>query len=251
MCLISFNWLDHPIFKLILVANRDEFFDRKTSSLELWPTGFYAGKDLKGGGTWMGVHPKGKFAALTNYRSLTGFKKSPISRGFLVMEFLENEEAPFEYLHRIQNKKDQYDGFNLLVADGNEMGYLSNYIPGPEKVSPGIHGISNSILDTPWQKVIHAREDLSDLINQKEVNESTLMGLLQSKGFAQDELLPDTGVSLELERMLSAQFIRNGNTYGTVNTSGILWKHDGSVVMIERRTIAPMGETRKEFKMVS
>src|SRR5690606_1814904 len=140
----------------ILVANRDEFFERESGSLQLWPKGFYAGKDLQRGGTWMGFHPKGKFAALTNYRTGKNSGKPLLTRGNLVRQFLENEEGPFEYLHRIEGEKGQYQGFNLLVADGEEMGYLSNYFPDIVKVSPGVHGISNALLDTPWPKVISA-----------------------------------------------------------------------------------------------
>src|SRR5690606_13732293 len=113
----------------------------------------YAGKDLEGGGTWMGFHPVGKFAALTNYRGNGNFPSSPISRGMLVKAFLENEEEPFEYLSKIQRMSKQYQGFNLLVAQGDEMAYFSNHLKSIQKVSPGLHGISNAFLDTPWPKV--------------------------------------------------------------------------------------------------
>lgn len=249
MCLISFNWLNHPVYKLILVANRDEFFDRPSSSLHLWPTGFYAGMDLRGGGTWMGIHPKGRFAALTNYRDPNIVKENPISRGKLVKEFLENEEEPFDYLHRIQEKMHRYNGFNLLVASGEKMGYLSNYRKGMEKVNPGLHGISNAYLDTPWPKVEMAKAGLKDLISKDEINVDALMDLLQSRSYAPDELLPKTGVSFEMERILSAQFIRKEDEYGTVNTSVILWKHDGRVIIKEKR-IMPMVEVQKKFKVV-
>ncbi|MEX2594990.1 MAG: NRDE family protein [Anditalea sp.] len=249
MCLISFNWLDHPVYKLSLVANRDEFFDRPTSSLHLWPTGFYAGKDIKGGGTWMGFHPKGKFAALTNYRNLHSRKENPISRGNLVKGFLENEENPFEYLSRIQKKMDRYDGFNLLVANGEEMGYLCNYRQGVEKVSPGVHGISNAFLDTPWPKVEMAKSDLQDLIAKDEINVDALMELVQSRSYAPDERLPKTGISYEMERILSAQFIRKGDEYGTVSTSVVLWKHDGNVVIKEKVTM-PLEEVQKQFRII-
>lgn len=250
MCLISFNWLDHPIYKLILIANKDEFFNRKSSSLQLWQTGFYAGKDLKGGGTWLGLHPKGKFAALTNYRNLARPNKNPITRGKLVKDFLENEEGPFEYLGRIQEKGDQYNGFNLLVADGEEMGYLCNNLNNIQKVSPGLHGISNAFLDTPWPKVVKAKDELSKLMDKEGIKEEALMNLLQSRSYTPDELLPHTGVSVEMERILSAQFIKYKEEYGTVNTSGVLWKHDGSVVFIEKWT-NPLVKTQKEFKISS
>jgi uncharacterized protein with NRDE domain len=248
MCLLSFNWLDHSIYKLILVANRDEFFDRPSSSLHVWPTGIYAGKDIKGRGTWMGMHPKGKFAALTNYRGPSIGKENPISRGKLVKDFLENQEGPFEYLSRVQEKMHEYYGFNLLVANGEEMGYLSNFRQGMEKVNPGLHGISNAFLDTSWPKVEMAKSGLKELISRDEINLDTLLELLQSRSYAPDESLPQTGISYEMEKALSAQFI-NKEKYGTVNISVILWKHDGNVVIKERRTTT-LEEVQKEFKMV-
>lgn len=248
MCLISFNWLDHPVYKLILVANRDEFYKRTTSSLHLWPTGFYAGKDERGGGTWLGIHPNGKFAALTNYRS-PHVLKNPITRGELVKDFLENEEEPFEYLSRIQEKMHRYNGFNLLVAKDEEMGYLCNHRQGMETVSPGLHGISNAFLDTPWPKVEMAKTGVKELLSDDEINVDDLMDLLQSRAYAPDELLPKTGISYEMEKILSAQFIKKEDEFGTVNTSVVLWKHDGNVIIKERHTM-PMAEVLKEFKIV-
>lgn len=248
MCLISFNWGDHPGYQLILVGNRDEFFDRPSSSLHVWPGGFYGGKDLKGGGTWMGFHPNGRFAALTNYRNSKAPEANPISRGHLVKDFLESREKPFEYLHKIQKKMHEYEGFNLLVAQGSQMAYLSNARSEAEVVSPGIHGISNAFLDTPWPKVEQAKKELQERIANNELDEGSLLRLLQSKSYAPDKSLPDTGVSLDMERILSAQFIQMGQEYGTVNTTVILWKHSGEVLIKERRT-APLKETTVKFNL--
>ena len=236
MCLISFNWLDHPTYKLALVANRDEFYDRKSASLHLWGSGIYAGKDLEGGGTWMGFHPGGKFAALTNYRGISDHPSHPISRGMLVKDFLENEEEPFEYLESIQEVSKHYQGFNLLVAQGDEMAYLSNHLQSIQKVSPGLHGLSNSFLDTPWPKVVSAKKELSKLLENRVVKKGDLMNLLQSRTYSPNEFLPQTGISLEMERNLSAQFIKIGEEYGTVNTTGLLWRHDGKIDLMENRT---------------
>lgn len=236
MCLISFNWLDHPTYKLALVANRDEFYDRKSVSLHLWDSGIYAGKDLEGGGTWMGIHPGGKFAALTNFRGNADSPSNPISRGMLVKDFLENEEGPFEYLSGIQKMSKHYQGFNLLVAQGDEMAYFSNQLKSIQKVSPGLHGISNAFLDTPWPKVVSAKDELSILLGNEEVKVEDLMNILQSRTYPLDEFLPQTGIPLEMERKLSAQFIKIGEEYGTVNTSGLLWRHDGKIDFMENRT---------------
>lgn len=250
MCLIAFNWANHPVYQLILVGNRDEFFNRPTSALHLWPSGFYGGKDLKGGGTWMGFHKNGKFASLTNYRDWTAPKINPISRGHLVKDFLEGGEQPMEYLHTVKRKMGQYEGFNLLVAEGDNMVYLSNHREEPEIVLPGVHAISNAFLDSPWPKVEQAKQEMKDTIADKELNESCLIKLLQSKSYAPDEQLPKTGVSLEMERMLSAQFIQMGKEYGTVNTTAILWKKTGEVIIKERLT-ASLEETLVEFKIDS
>lgn len=250
MCLISFNWKDHPVYQLVLVGNRDEYYTRPTASLHLWESGFYAGKDLKGGGTWMGFHPKGKFAALTNYRDFSHSTFKPVTRGYLVKDFLENNQEPVEYLKSIQKRMGQYEGFNLLVADGDRMAYLSNRRQEIEIVSPGIHGISNALLDTPWPKVELAKKELRHWMESDLLDENVLLNLLQSEEYASDIYLPSTGVSYDMERLLSAQFIKMGEEYGTVNTSVILWKHDGQVIIKERRTV-PSQETTVKFQIDS
>jgi uncharacterized protein with NRDE domain len=138
MCLLAFNWNNHPEYKMILVANRDEFFERPTKSLHLWEEGFYAGKDLRAGGTWLGIHPNGRFAALTNYRDMRNMKKDAKSRGDLVKNFLQGESGPEEYLTEIQKEKDLYEGFNLLVGLGDELFYFSNKIDDIHKLSYGL-----------------------------------------------------------------------------------------------------------------
>ena len=248
MCLIAFNWMDHPEYRLILVGNRDEFFLRPSSSLHLWPEGFYAGKDLKGGGTWMGFHPNGRFAALTNYRGVGKAKLNPISRGHLVKDFLESSQKPLEYLYQIQEQMHHYEGFNLLVAEGEQMAYLSNFREKAEIVDRGVHGISNAFLDTPWPKVEQAKLQLGKALGENKLDASDLLQLLQSKSYASEKDLPSTGMSREMERILSAQFIQMGQEYGTVNTTVILWKHSGEVVIKERR-LAPKEDTSVEFKV--
>lgn len=238
--------MDHPVYRLILVGNRDEFFERPSASLHKWPGGFYGGKDLRSGGTWMGFHPNGRLAALTNYRRASERKTNPISRGHLVKDFLESNQEPLEYLDQIQEKMHRYEGFNLLVAEGEQMAYLSNFRQRTEMVTPGIHGLSNAFLNSPWPKVEQAKKQLEAAIVGDKLHENDLLGLLQSKSLAAEEELPDTGVTRDMERILSAQFIQMGQEYGTVNTTVILWKHDGQVVIKERRT-SPQEETKVDF----
>lgn len=237
MCLITFNWRNHDTYHLILVANRDEFFERPSQSLHQWSSGFYGGKDLKSGGTWMGMHPNGRFAAITNFRDLAHLKANPVSRGKLVRDFLEGKEDPYTYLSQVQAVQENYDGFNLLVASGKEMFYLSNYGKGIQRVSPGTHGISNDLLNTPWPKVEKAKNDLRALLRNEQVDPDSLIQIHMSKETQPEANLPDTGLPLEKEKALSAQFIRLGDEYGTVNISVLLWKKSGEVTFLERETI--------------
>lgn len=235
MCLLAFNWNNHPEYKMILVANRDEFFERPTESLHLWEAGFYAGKDLRAGGTWLGIHPNGRFAALTNFRDMLNMKKDAKSRGDLVKNFLKGEMGPEEYLTEIQKEKDFYEGFNLLVGLGDELFYFSNKMDGIHKLSFGLYGLSNALLDTPWNKLLKAKQMLKDKIEAGSLDKKELGEVVLSKAVEPDDQLADTGATLEQERAVSAQFINFGNYYGTVNTTVLLWKHSGEVEIKEMR----------------
>lgn len=248
MCLLAFNWNNHPQYKLILVANRDEFFERPTESLHQWQSGFYAGKDVRAGGTWLGLHPNGRFAALTNYRDLRNKNKYDKSRGDLVKNFLEGNETPNEYLRKVQSEKDQYDGFNLLVGEGEDLFYFSNKQDGIHHLDFGLYGLSNALLETPWSKLVMAKEKLDQKIVQQQFDPIGLREVVLSRAVEPDEKLPSTGATLEQERLLSAQFINVGNYYGTINTTVLLWHHDGTVEMNEIRYF--QAESKSEEKAV-
>lgn len=251
MCLIAFNWNNHPEYKLVLIANRDEFYQRPSSPLHLWEEGFYAGKDLKGGGTWMGIHPSGRFAALTNYRDLSNEKERTCSRGELVVDFLKGEMAPLDYLGNLRQKKNQYNGFNLLVSDGAKMYFLSNNQEEIQEVDPGFHGLSNALLDTPWPKVQEAKSNLTNYLYDNQVLDvESLVCLLQSTMTAPVEMLPNTGLSPTMEKSVSAQFIVLAD-YGTINTTAVLWKHNGEVLIREVRFIPNSEETSAQFLVKS
>lgn len=249
MCLLAFNWNNHPKYKLILVANRDEFFERPTESLHQWEAGFYAGKDIRAGGTWLGIHPSGRFAALTNYRDLRNKNKYDKSRGDLVKNFLEGKDHPKDYLEKIQSEKGEYDGFNLLVADGDELFYFSNKQEGIHRLDFGLYGLSNALLETPWRKLLEAKEKLAQKIEHRQFDPIGLREVVLSRDFESDDKLPITGATLEQERLLSAQFINVGNYYGTINTTVLLWHHDGTVEMNEIRYF--QAENRSEEKALS
>ncbi|WP_040478540.1 NRDE family protein [Mariniradius saccharolyticus] len=246
MCLLAFNWNNHPKYKLILVANRDEFFERPTESLHKWEAGFYAGKDIRAGGTWLGIHPGGRFATLTNFRDLRNKNKYEKSRGDLVKNFLEGKDHPKDYLEKIQSEKGEYDGFNLLVADGDELFYFSNKQEGIHRLDFGLYGLSNALLETPWRKLLEAKEKLAQKIEHRQFDPIGLREVVLSRDFESDDKLPSTGATLEQERLLSAQFINVGNYYGTINTTVLLWHHDGTVEMNEIRYF--QAENRSEEK---
>lgn len=252
MCLIAFNWQNHPVYKMVLVANRDEYYMRPSSPVHIWEEGFYAGKDLKGGGTWMGMHPTGRFCALTNYREITNEKERSTSRGELVVNFLKGKMDTLDYLDKIQQCKHNFKGFSLLVSDGEKMYYLSNYQNDIQEVGSGYHGLSNALLDTPWPKVQSAKKGLSTYLQKTSTPDiDTVIDLLYSTTPAPSELLPNTGISAALEKSFSAQFIVGDEYYGTVNTTALFWSWEGEVIIREVRFIPDTVKTTVEFSVKS
>ncbi|MEM7369308.1 MAG: NRDE family protein [Bacteroidota bacterium] len=243
MCLIIFAYQAHPKFPLILAANRDEFYERPTQRIHWWDQDpqLLAGKDLKAGGTWMGVHTSGRFAALTNFRDLSQEKKDAPSRGKLVLDFLQGSHSPSQFLRQLQPSSSQYSGYNLLVWEKGELAWQSNMQKEWERVRPGIHGLSNHLLDTPWPKVEKGKRSMESIVsNQKEISVEDLFALLSDRSIATDAQLPQTGVSLKWERLLSAMHIESEG-YGTRVSTVIMIDHRGKV-FVEERAFAPKGE---------
>jgi uncharacterized protein with NRDE domain len=234
MCLVAIAWQAHPDFPLLISANRDEFFDRPTQNLHQWESGIYAGKDLRSGGTWMGFHPNGRWALLTNYRDFSSISKPTISRGKLVQNWLENQITPKQYLTEIEKTLENYDGFNLLVSDGKSLWYLSNYGKGIEEIRSGIHGISNGLLNDPWPKTKLAKGQMKKIL-EGIPTENKLLDILKSTETYSLEDLPKTGVLPEMEIGLSAQLIRLNDTYGTVSATAAIQNSSGLVRMKERK----------------
>lgn len=202
--------------------------------MHLWRGGFYGGKDLRSGGTWMGFHPNGRWSLLTNYRDFSNPKNAQISRGKLVQNWLESQLSPQEYLHEIQKSLDQYDGFNLLVSDGEKLFYLSNNASEIQEVKPGIYGLSNALLDDPWPKVELAKQQLRELMDKK-ISTNDLITILKSRETFPEELLPKTGVPLEMETSLSPQLIRMPEKYGTVSAAAVI-QHTSGLVQLKQRS---------------
>lgn len=231
MCLITFQWQPNEDRKLILSANRDEFLQRPTRELHHWGSKvrIIAGQDLRQGGTWLGVHESGRFAALTNYRDMKTNRvkgpKNPISRGNLVIDFLTSTLSPLSYLEKLEHTSQCYEGYNLIVSDNDTLAYFSNRSEQkPQRLEPGLYGLSNALLDTPWPKLIGAKEKLSSWISTSG-DKQPLAGLLSSTQIASDDALPDTGVGIEMERALSCEKIITPN-YGTRCSTGIIMERN-------------------------
>lgn len=249
MCLILLAWRAHPEFPLVVAANRDEFHNRATAAAAYWQVhpDILAGRDLVAGGTWMGVTRSGRFAALTNYRDPSQMRPDAPSRGPLVSDFLAGNEAPEVYLARISEHGSEYNGFNLLVADRDDLFWYSNMGGEPKTLAPGIYGLSNELLDTPWPKVEAAKSDLSRALGALP-DDAHLFRLLRDDRIYPDETLPRTGVSLELERMLSAAFITSDSrNYGTRSSTVLMQDHSGLVSYDEQTWLpdASAGERRR------
>ncbi|HLQ01021.1 MAG TPA: NRDE family protein [Burkholderiales bacterium] len=235
MCLIVLAWRTHPRYRLIVAANRDEYFGRPTAPATFWDDhpGVLAGRDLEAGGTWLGITPQGRFAALTNYRNPADQKTGAPSRGALVSDFLTGNTGPGEYVREIEKHARDYNGFSLLAGDAASMYFFSNRGGHPARVEPGVHGLSNHLLDTPWPKVEKGKAAFSALLD-KPFDAEAALHLLDDTQRASDELLPSTGVSLELEERLSAIRIPAVGGYGTRCSTVLSFAEDGKVEFHER-----------------
>jgi uncharacterized protein with NRDE domain len=235
MCLIVFAWKLIPCTPLVVASNRDEFYDRPAAPAIWWENSpnVFGGRDLQSGGTWMGFAqsesaglPADKFAAITNIRAPSEIKKDAPSRGALVANYLTGKLSAKDYIASIQDSAESYNGFNLLVGDTNDLIWFSNRQKNDERngqpLPAGIYGISNASLDTPWPKVVKTKAEFASLICQR-APEDAYFEMLSNTTQAPDCLLPDTGVTFELERLLSAACI-DSPTYGT-RVSSLLKMH--------------------------
>lgn len=223
MCLIVFAWQVVPGVPLIAAANRDEFYDRDTTPAAPWPDAphIYAGRDLKAGGSWMGITraetAPSRFAAITNVRNPQDHNPLAPSRGQLVADFLAGSMAAQEYVAQIAPRAAEYNGFNLVLCDGKELVWYSNKGQDEPRngkpLEPGIYGLSNALLDSAWPKVLKTKAQFASLLCLG-APEDAYFEMLSDTTRAPDMRLPETGVPLELERLLSAVKIESPN-YGT------------------------------------
>jgi len=231
MCLLIFAHQASKHRPLIVSANRDEFHDRPTAASNFWEEHpqLLAGTDLSAGGTWMGVTRNGRFAAVTNCAGIASPAASPRSRGELAIAFLTGAQTPHQYLNELTNYAQEYAGFNLLVGDTDTLWHFSNLStlvdsgesPLPQQLSPGLYGLSNASLNTPWPKVVVGKTAMAALVEQEDWGHDQLRNVVSDRNLADPKALAKQGLESEQGRLLSAQFIV-GEHYGTRSTT-TLW----------------------------
>lgn len=224
MCIIFAAVQQHPDYPLIIAANRDEFYARPTAPSSFWHThpDMLAGKDLSGGGTWMGVTRNGHIAALTNIRNPGAHSESKKTRGELVVDYLTDQPLTGRHLESLKINADQYNGFNFLFGHYRHLAVFNSESKQHAFLGPGVHGLSNASLNTPWPKALRGTEALQQYIQDTRILDvDRLFTLLRDPTQAQDNQLPDTGVSFEWEKALSSIFIRTPE-YGTRSSTVLL-----------------------------
>lgn len=242
MCLLVLAHRVHPAWRLVVAANRDELHARATAPAGWWDDHpeVLGGRDLEAGGTWLGVTRDGRFAALTNVREPGSMRRGPRSRGELVRDFLTGAATPASFLADLVPRGGDFPGFNLVVGDTEELWHWSNRGPAPCRLAPGLFGLSNAGLDTPWPKVVRARAALGELIGAGQLDspvtgaeEERALAVLADRAVAPDAALPDTGVGLERERLLAPAFIVSP-AYGTRSSTLLCLGIDGGIHLVER-----------------
>jgi uncharacterized protein with NRDE domain len=235
MCLILFAYKVHPSYRLIIAANRDEFYERPSSPAGFWEDApqVLAGRDLKENGSWLGITKEGKFAAVTNYRDPAAIRTGAPSRGRLVRNFLTGSGSAAAYLDKIAGQAQEYNGFNLIAGDDTDFFVYSNR-GDKQKLTAGIYGLSNRFLDTPWPKVVRGKRSLTAAINKRGADlEAALFKILADGKAAPDDQLPSTGIGPEWEKVLSSIFIKSPG-YGTRSSTILLIGRNRRVKFVEK-----------------
>ncbi len=244
MCLVVFGWQSHPDYHLILAANRDEYHLRPTEDAHWWQENpdMLAGRDSQASGTWLGMSKQGRAGVITNYREHEIRDPAKLSRGGLIPEFIKGRNKPHDFAQTMHGE--DYAGFNLLVFDDKEMTYASNRGDHLAALQPGIYGLGNASLDTPWPKLVRSKRAFEMLLTKGDINSAAFMKLLNNRQQAKADEIEEDNLSRELAQALSAPFIVTPQ-YGTRCSSVILWSRDGNVEFTERR-FDPSGTTSGE-----
>ncbi|CEG22145.1 hypothetical protein BN1080_01066 [Planococcus massiliensis] len=234
MCLINFSFQDHPRYKLVIAANRDEFYKRPTEKAHYWndAPNLLAGRDLLQMGTWLGVTKTGRIAALTNFRDPSMPETGKLSRGAIVRNFLSTNASPEVFLGSLI--AEDYTGFNLIAGTADELFYYSNIDNRLSSIDQGVHGLSNHFLNTPWPKVVKGKKHLERYLSAHlELDLDQLFELLADAEQADETALPNTGVGLEFEKILSPMFIKTAD-YGTRSSTIVAVDMDNHLTFAER-----------------
>lgn len=232
MCIVLLDWQPESDTPLRVAANRDEFHARPAEPAR-WRGDIFCGIDLTAGGTWLGIHRNGRFAVVTNYREpVTDRQAGERSRGLLPTAFLESSASPEQFARELAGEQHHYGAFNLLLGTPESLWYLGNRGAPPQPVTPGIHGLSNGLMDDPWPKVQRAKRHLQEVIAQGGALEQ-LLDVVNDRHKPADDELPDTGVGLDLERLVAPVFIQSP-TYGTRASSAVILDRSNGPAMLEQ-----------------
>lgn len=234
MCLVVLAWRVHPDYRLLLAANRDEFHARPAAPLGWWDDepSLLAGRDLEAGGSWLAAARHGRFATVTNYRETSRAMPGALSRGSLVTGFVLDDRSPLAWLRALDGGR--YAGFSLLVATLDSLAYASNRGDPPRELRPGIYGLSNASLDTPWHKVERSKARLARLLERRDTETEALFSLLADRETTDAENAGNDGLPPPLARAVTAPFIV-AEAFGTRCSTLLAVTHDGEVDMEERR----------------
>lgn len=233
MCLIVLGIEAHADYPLIILANRDEFYARPTEGLSLWSnTDFYAGKDLQAGGTWLAISKKGKFAAITNIRDPKNIKENAISRGNIIVDFMKGNQNAFDFLNELKLNCHTFNGFNLICGTFQQLLFMNSYEKEIKPFEKGIYGLSNASLNTGWPKVEAVKSKFKDALSNKNIDNQLLISCMQAKNQFDKNFLPNTGVGIDMEKMLSPIFIES-SIYGTRNTTIVSLNKKGKMNIYE------------------
>ncbi|MFO1426621.1 MAG: NRDE family protein [Steroidobacteraceae bacterium] len=254
MCLLVVAWQTHAVYRAVLAANRDEFHQRPSAPLAPWQAGppILAGRDLEAGGTWLGVDRERRFGVVTNFRDLAERRPGAPSRGELIPGWLGGGHGAGHYLAQLAPAPPAYAGFNLLLGDAEHLWYASNRSdPFARPLDPGVYGLSNHLLDTPWPKLLRVRERVRTLLEEDpsgrlapREHAQRLLGILADRERAELHDLPPTGLPKEIEHKLSSPFVLDPQ-YGTRSSTVMLLTHAGELHLVERR-YDPAGRTTGE-----
>ena len=236
MCLISMQLNQHASYKFMLVANRDEQYDRPSLPAHFWPDhpDLLAGKDLSEQGTWLGITKQGRIAAVTNsYLTTDQESDKKLSRGKLVIDYLTGGIGAEDYLNQVRQQRSDYNGFNLIVGSSESLHHYNNILDEYRIIQTGNHAVSNATLDTPWPKVTITKAAMAELASSSELDEEAIFRIMADSTPPSDDQLPDLPLPLPILRAVSANFIRT-ERYGTRSTTLILIDHSDQVTFVER-----------------